>query len=160
QEDQLVAGPSPGRHRSEVRGVELLRNHAVILSASTDGLLRFTERAEGKILGEVKVQGERLTSVHITPGGEFMVVGDSDASMPLWALRLLDVPLLLARPFAQALPIHLPAVNALVADPHVPAGLGPALRYIQTVLQHRFRYDVEVAEMPSIQAGEFDIEIA
>jgi hypothetical protein len=42
----------------------------------------------------------------------------------------------------------------------VPPAVAQALRFIQGVLQHRFRYDVEVDEVPTIQAGEFDIEVA
>jgi len=34
-----------------------------------------------------------------------------------------------------------------------------ALQFLERLLLHRFRYDVEIDEAPRIQAGEFDIEI-
>jgi len=34
-----------------------------------------------------------------------------------------------------------------------------ALLFVRSVLQHRFRYDVEVDEVPAIRTGDFDIEI-
>jgi hypothetical protein len=88
-----------------------------------------------------------------------MAVGDSDASMSLWDLRVLDVPALFTRPFAQAWPAHLPAVVALTDDASLPPRVGEALRFIECVLRHRFRYDIEIDELPEIQMGEFDIEI-
>ena len=44
-------------------------------------------------------------------------------------------------------------------QPGLPPGVGPALRYLRAALEHRFRYDVEVDEVVTIQAGEFDIEV-
>jgi hypothetical protein len=73
----------------------------------------------------------------------------------------LEVRSLLSRPFAAAVPAHLGAVTALVGgDAPLPPGLANALRFVQCALQHRFRYEIEVDEVPAIQAGEFDIEVA
>jgi WD40 repeat protein len=149
----------PG-HKKGVQGIEWLGRYSALLTAGAEGALIFTAWPGGSVLGRVRVEGERLTSVHVSPGGDFMAVGDSDASMSLWDLRVLEVPALLARPFAAALPAHLAAVNALLDAGAQPAGVGPALRFMQCVLQHRFRYDVEVDEVPGIRAGEFDIEVA
>jgi hypothetical protein len=137
-----------------------MQRSAVVLTAGAEGALIFTAWPGGAVLGRVRVEGERLTSVHVSPGGEFMAVGDSDASMSLWDLRVLELPALLARPFAATLPAHLAAVNAVLDAGAPPAGVGPALRFVQCVLQHRFRYDVEVDEVAGIRAGEFDIEVA
>jgi hypothetical protein len=80
--------------------------------------------------------------------------------MSLWDLRVLEVPALLARPFAAALPTHLAAVRAVLDAGSLPAGVGQALQFVQCVLQYRFRYDIEVDDVPGIRAGEFDIEVA
>jgi hypothetical protein len=159
--DRLEAEARPLlRHAAPVQEVALLQGGSVVLSASTDGSMVFTSWPERAPVGKIQVAGERLTSLHLSPDGDFMAVGDSDASMSLWDLRVLGLPLLLARPFALAMPIHLAAVNALVGDAALPHQVDQALRFVQAVLQHRFRYDIEVDEMTAIQAGEFDIEIA
>jgi len=88
-----------------------------------------------------------------------MAVGDSDASMSLWDLRVLDVPMLFARPLAQAVPVHLAAVGALADGANLHPQVQRALKFLGCLLRHRFRYDIEIDEVPVIQAGEFDIEI-
>jgi hypothetical protein len=130
-----------------------------VLTAAADGTLVFTAWANRAVLGRLRAEGGRLTSLHVAPGGDFMAVGDSDSAMSLWDLRVLEVPLLLSRPFATALPVHLAAVAALLGDGGVPAEVGQALRFVQCVLEHRFRYDIELDELPAIRAGEFDIEV-
>jgi hypothetical protein len=158
--DRLRPEAGLGQHARPVRGLELLHNQSVLLSASTDGLLRFTNRTSGVVLGEVQTPGQRLTSLHLTPGGEFMAVGDSDRSMSLWDLRVLQLPDLFAQPLARSLPVHLVAVNALADAADLPEGLSVVLRYVRVVLEHRFRFDIEIDELPpTMRAGEFDIEI-
>jgi WD40 repeat protein len=160
QEGLLLPGPPWGRHGAEVRSLELLREGSVVLSASTDGLVRLTERGSSRPPWEFRTQGRRLTSLHVTPGGEFMVLGDTDQTMSFWDLRPLSLPDLFSRPLAHSLPVHLAAISALADDADLPEGLGAVLRYTRTALQHRFRYDIEVDELPpAIRAGEFDIEI-
>jgi hypothetical protein len=147
------------RHDAPVRAVEVLARRSAVLTAAADGTMVFTAWANRAELGRLRAEGGRLTALHVAPGGDFMAVGDSDSAISLWDLRVLEVPLLLSRPFATALPVHLAAVAALLGDGGVPAEVGQALRFVQCVLQHRFRYDIELDELPAIRAGEFDIEI-
>ncbi|HZY88431.1 MAG TPA: hypothetical protein VFE78_26575, partial [Gemmataceae bacterium] len=157
--EKLRRGKVLLRHDAAVRAVEVLARRSAVLTAAADGTLVFTAWANRAELGRLRAEGGRLTSLHVAPGGDFMAVGDSDSAMSLWDLRVLEVPLLLSRPFATALPVHLAAVAALLGDGGVPAEVGQALRFVQYVLQHRFRYDIELDELPAIRAGEFDIEI-
>jgi hypothetical protein len=147
------------RHADRVQDVEVLGRSAVILTASADGTVRFTSWANRAAIGQIQVAGQRLTSLHVSPGGEFMAIGDTDASMSLWDLRVLDMPLLLSRPFARTVPAHLTVVSALVDDEKLSAPLRQALKFIACILRHRFRYDIEISDVPTIRAGEFDIEI-
>jgi WD40 repeat protein len=100
-----------------------------------------------------------LTSLHVSPGGDFLALGGSDASLSLWDLRVLDLPLLFSRPFARTMPRQLAAIGILVGDPAQSAPIHRSLEYLECALRHRFRYDVEIGEMLSIRTGEFDIEI-
>jgi hypothetical protein len=157
--DELRLGDLLLRHDSPLQAVAVVADGSVLLSASTDGVLHFTAWQERTPLGRVKVGGGRLTSLHVSPGGEFMAGGDSDSLLSLWDLRVMEVPLVLTQPLARSVPAHLMAVNALLADGDLPGPLGQALRYVQGALRHRFRFDVEVSEVRTIRAGDFDIEI-
>jgi hypothetical protein len=88
-----------------------------------------------------------------------MAVGDSDASMSLWDLRVLDVPMLLARPLARSVPTHLVTINALTSGTDLHPRVRHALKFIECVLRFRFRYEIEIDEVATIKKGEFDIEV-
>lgn len=147
------------QHRGQVQGIEVLAGRSVVITAGSQGRVQFTAWANRTPIGEIQVRGQRLTSLRVSPDGVFMAIGDSDASMSLWDLRVLDVPLLFAGPFAQAQPVHLPGVTALAHDASLSPRVRNAVRFVECVLRHRFRYDIEVDELPEIQAGEFDIEL-
>lgn len=147
------------QHGGQVQGVEVLPERSVIITAGSDGTVQFTSWTNRAPIGNVKIEGERLTSLRISPAGDFMAVGDSDASMSLWDLRALDVPMLFVRPFAKAVPVHLAAVSALADNENLHPRVRHALRFMGCVLRHRFRYDIEIDEVRTIRAGEFDIEI-
>ena len=93
------------------------------------------------------------------PGGEFLALGDTDASMSLWDLRVLTAPVLLSRPVSKAVPADLTSVGLLAGDETLPAAVRQALGFLRCVLQYRFRFDIEVSEAPTIRHGEFDIDI-
>jgi WD40 repeat protein len=147
------------QHNTAIQGVELLAAPAVVVTASTDGHIAFTAWADRAARGTLAITGERLTSLHVSPDGAFMAVGDADASLSLWDLRVLEISDLLRRPFAQALPRHLVAL-ATVKDAGVSSPqLDNTIQYVECVLRHRHRYAISIIDAPTIQAGEFDIEI-
>jgi WD40 repeat protein len=157
---QLRPEPAPWRrHPQEVRGIELLPRRPVVITGAADGQIQFTSWPNRGAIGAVHNAGQRLTSLHVSPDGAFMVTGDSDATMSLWDLRALDVPRLFAQPLVQAVPAQLAAVSALLTDAALPAHARPPLRFLEVLLRHRFRFDIEVDELTSIQHGEFDIEV-
>lgn len=157
---QLQArNPHLAEYAGQVQGIEVLARHLVALSAGSDGSIRFDSWENRASAGRVHSKGERLTSLRISPGGEFMAVGDADAAVSLWDLRPLDVRGIFDLPFARSAPVHLEAIGALLACESLDPRLVLSLRYLETVLRHRFRYDIDIDEVISIKAGEFDIEI-
>lgn len=88
-----------------------------------------------------------------------MAISDSDASMSLWDLRALDVPMLFARPLVKSVPAQMAVISALAETAKLDPQARRALKFLECLLRRRFRYDIEVDEAPVIQAGEFDIEI-
>jgi hypothetical protein len=109
-------------------------------------------------VGRVTLPGARLTTLRLSPDGSFMAVGDSDASLTLWDLRVLDVPLMLARPLGLAVPVHLSAVRALAGDAGLPPPVRDSFRFLECLLRFRFRYDIQVEDLAGVRRGEFEIE--
>lgn len=86
-----------------------------------------------------------------------MATGGSEASMVLWDLRVLDLPELFASPISRISASQISVVAALAAAPEIPPAIRNALSFLSLLLQRRFRFDVQIAEAPTIQPGEFDI---
>jgi hypothetical protein len=147
------------QHAAQAQGVKTLGERGVVITAGADGHVQFTSWANRAPIGSLQIGGERLTSLRVSPDGSFMAIGDSDASMSLWDLRALDVPALFARPLACAAPAQMAAVSALAESANLDPRAQRALKFLELMLRHRFQYDIEVDEVPVIQAGEFDIEI-
>ncbi len=147
------------RHTGTVQGLEMALNRSVLLTAGSEGQINFIFWPTRTLLGHVNVPGKRLTSLHVSPDGAFMAVGDSDASFSLWDLRSMSLPLLLNRPLKQAQPTHLSWLLGLIKNDNLPLQAQNTLRYLEIVLHHRFRYDIEISSGPDILVGEFDIEL-
>jgi hypothetical protein len=88
-----------------------------------------------------------------------MAVGNAQAGLSLWDLRLLELAGVLVRPFAQATPAQLSTLNALKNHPELSTQAQQALEFAASVLQHRLRHAIELDEAPQIKRGEFDIEL-
>lgn len=147
------------RHAKEVKGVKFLNKRSILVTAGAEGSVQFTSWTNRMQIGSVSVPGQRLTSIEVSPDEDFMAVGDSDASVSLWDLRVMDIPALFALPFSKATPAHLAAVRAAASDAALSEGVSCALQYLECVLEYRFRYDIELDELWSIKRGDFDIEI-
>ncbi len=153
-----------GQHSGHVQAISIVPGRQLFVSAGSDGSLHFTplpgnENEPGHPLGAVKIDGQSLTSLHLSPDGSTMAVGDAGANLWLWDLRVLSVPELFENPLARAAPLHLAAIDSLEADGHLPANVQQALTFIKRLLQFRFRYEIDIDALPTIKMGEFDIEL-
>ncbi|MCP4519789.1 MAG: hypothetical protein GY824_31730, partial [Delftia sp.] len=117
-----------GQHQGQVQGVEMLDERSIIITAGSEGRVRFVAWPSRALIGEIETPGQQLTSLHVSPDGAFMAIGDTDASLSLWDLRALDLLQLFAWPLARARPAHLAAVTALGNDASLPARLQATLR--------------------------------
>ena len=70
-----------------------------------------------------------------------------------------DVPALVKIPFARSTPIHLAAWSVLAEDNNLSRQTHHTLAFIERILRHRFRFDIEVSEVLRIKMGEYAIEI-
>jgi WD40 repeat protein/HEAT repeat protein len=162
--------PQPiARHPQTIQGLETLKRHQMIVSADAAGNIRFTRWADRQIPGKIiqpnaSEPGQsgsktRTTSLHISPDESFMALGHADAHLSLWDLRPLDVPDLLSKPLAHSTPNQLAALDLVQNLPSLTEKSRRSLAVLLRLLRHRFRFDIEVSEVASIQAGEYDIEI-
>jgi WD40 repeat protein len=143
----------------QAQGIEVIKGQPVVAIAGANGRVDFVSTENATLIGSILTQGERLTSMHVSPSGEFLALGDSNSTMTFWDLRVLHVPMLLTLPFAKSRPLHLAAVNGLVEDKSLSPAVKGAVEFMARILRHRFRYDIEIGEVQAIRAGEFDIEI-
>jgi WD40 repeat protein len=157
------------KHDRPVQGIEVRRppgespaageTGAVIITAGAEGTIRFIAWADHAAVGSVQAPGERLTSLHVSPDGAYMAVGTADAALSLWDLRVLEVPALFSQPLAGVAPFQLAAVRVLSEQAGLPSSIQRSLKFLERVLQHRFRYEIDIDELPAIRLGEFDIEV-
>ena len=146
-------------HEGRVAGVEVLPDRSVIVSAGSEGRIQFMSLQDRNPIGEVRAPPGQVTSLHISPDRSFMAVGNSEASLSLWDLRMLDVRNLLMQPFARAAAPILGTLNVMADNESLPSHARLVLEFASYVLRHRFRFDIELDEAPTIMSGEFDIEI-
>lgn len=156
----VMERPVLTRHRGRVEGVDLSISRSLVITIGSEGEIHFTAWPERISVGQIQTSGKQFTSLHISPDESFMAIGDSDASISLWDLRVLDVPLLFSMPLIQSTPNHLAAVNTLIQNGSLPAEVIQSLRFVERLLRHRFRYEIEIEQLATIKMGEFEIEIA
>jgi hypothetical protein len=147
------------KHGGQVQSVAILKERSVVISGCSNGKVQFTRWQNRAFVGAVEVPGERLTSLQVSADGDFMVVGDTDASISFWDLRVLDIPMLFTLPLVNAVPNHLAAVSSAIEHRNMKQTIFRALKFIQLILRHRFRFDIEIDEVRSIRKGEYDIQI-
>lgn len=147
-------------HHRPIQGVIAFPQSSTIITAGAEGILHFTDWTNRELLGSIKNPGSRLTSLHISPDGAFMATGTTEALISLWELPVLRLHRLLDSPLLQASREDLAVVKRLItASPALDCQVQQAFKFVQCILQHRLRFDIEIHEVSEIKVGEFDIEI-
>ncbi|MDR3577284.1 MAG: hypothetical protein P4L50_25770 [Anaerolineaceae bacterium] len=142
-----------------LEGVAFLAEHNLLVSAGAAGQLQFHHWPDYNLVGSITSPGQRLTSFQLSADGAFMATGSSESHLILWDLRVLAVPAMLSQPLAQSRPDQLAVINSLIESKHLPGELERTLEFLRILIQRRFRYDIQVDDIPTIQMGEFDILI-
>jgi WD40 repeat protein len=147
-------------HPKPVRGIHFMERHPIVVTAGAEGQIRFLRWPEMQPLGTIHSpteSGEQLTSLHISRNGSFMATGTNEASLRLWDLRMLDIPGLFEQPIAKANHEQIATLIALGEYQSIPEPVRNGLKFLRLLLQYRFRYDIQIEEVATIQYGEFDI---
>jgi len=144
-----------------VRGIHFLPRYPILVTAGAEGSLRFLRWPELSPLGVQSSFNDsdtgQMTSLHISANGSFMATGTNDAFLRLWDMRVLDIPDLFSKPLANATHDQIDAIIALGEYITLPEPVRNGLKFLRLLLQYRFRFDIHIEEVPSIQFGEFDI---
>ena len=151
--------PSFTYHEGRVEGVNFLSSRSVVVTAGSEGTIRFIDLDDRSTIGEVEEPRGQVTSLHVSSDESFMAVGNSRASFSLWDLRYLDVLNLLLEPLARAPTSALTILGAVMEGDGLSPRARRTLEFAQQMLRHRVRFDIELGPAPSLVAGEFDIEI-
>lgn len=144
-------------HSGAVVGVSFLPRHALAITAGAEGELHFLRWPSGEVHSRIATPLVNLTSLEISRDGDFMATGSGENAFVLWDLRTHDLPEVMALPLARFQPEHLAAIESLVNCKEIPEPVRNAMRYLQALLQHRYRFDIQIAEIHHIQPGTFDI---
>jgi len=146
-------------HSGRVQGMAIHAASQTLITAGAEGTLHFSNWAANQFINSLTHQEKKCTALYASPDGAFLATGHHDNSLTLWDIRVLDVPRLFAIPLATASPDQLIAIQELAVHAEIPSRVQRSLLFMQRILQYRFRFDIEIGDLPSIKVGEFDIEI-
>lgn len=146
-------------HHGRALGAAVHAASHTLITAGAEGRLHFTDWQTRQLLGRLAHADKKFTALYASPDGAFFATGNQDDSMTLWDMRALDAPRLFTLPFAKTTPDQLAALQQFAGDSALPAAVRGALRFMQAVMRHRFRFAIEIGDIPDIKVGEFDIEI-
>ena len=107
------------------------------------GLYGFFQGQDLTAFTSIDVTADRLTSIEVSPGGEFLAAGTGDGGLSLWDLRPLQLANQLTEPLSTFPPDLLAALHSLLEYASLPPAIHHALEYIRLVLQRRFQFDIQ-----------------
>jgi len=156
--NKLVHAPFTA-HPSTIAGCEVLPLHNTLITAGSDGELRFFDFAGQTPFASLRVAVDRLTSIQVSPEEQFLAIGSGDGTIALWDLRVLDLINHLSEPLSDYPPDILAVLPGLLELPALPPPVYQALQFLHLVLWHRFQFDIQIDRLTTIRPGEFDIII-
>jgi WD40 repeat protein len=146
-------------HSQPITAIQFIPGHPFVITASHAGDLKITRWPDCLPFGALNLPEKQLTSLKISPDGSFMATGVGEENIILWDLRTLDLPVLVTQPIASLNARQTSMLNVFQEEPTLPLPARNAVRFLALLLQRRFRFEIEIGDLPQIQAGEFDIII-
>lgn len=118
-------------------------------------------RGSQKLIAKKRKHDSYLTLLKAAPSKKYLALVDTTGQISIHDLGLLPLQHLFKRSLAGMTAIHFAAIKLLresYPDLCTPE-LISILRYVEKIISFRLRYEIEVEEIPTLQAGEFDIEL-
>jgi hypothetical protein len=162
---QLYRAVEPGQQNLSLTAILPIQHNVVglcavsgqeeIVLAEQDGKIAVFP-AENTLTVRRLNAGAAVTAVEVSADGKSMAIGHSASQVAFWDLQTLSLPALAQQPIGGLNKQDLQTLQAIESG--LTAGVADeAARYLMTILQFRFRYDIEIDQTPHLAPGEFDI---
>jgi hypothetical protein len=134
------------------------REHVV--AASRDGQLTFLTESRLDVIGRAG-EGRRAnaTSVHVSPTGDYLAVGYDGGFTEIFDLRISKLPSAVQRPLVSMVPADLGVVSTAITTTPMSQHVRALFGLIKAFLEHRFRFDIELGDLVTLTAGDYDISL-
>jgi len=98
-------------------------------------------------------------SVHASENGDLVAVGCVEGYTDIYDLRISVIPTMVTRPMVTMVPSDIARLRAGIATTRR-GHVSSTLDLLLSALQHRFRFDIELADTGTLKAGDYDIALA
>jgi WD40 repeat protein len=148
----------------EIVAIRFIPEHQAFLVADVSGKVHFFQWPELSPEKSIQVPCDRLSSLEISPQGDFLAVGTGQSEFLFWDLRAMTLPEIFSIPLGKITPRQFENVLGLL-EPSLPGAhelpqpITNTLNLICILLQHRFQYDIRIEDLPVLKPGEFDIMV-
>lgn len=146
-------------HQGRVVATAFLPGENTFVTAGVDGMIQFYDYPSLTEQIQVKEPSGRLLSLDFSPDGRFMASGSDESIITLSDLRLPHLSTVLETPLSLNSPRDLSWISALSQYTNLPPPCAAWLEYTHILLQHHYRYDVQISDPVSLPTGEFDIQL-
>ncbi len=161
--DALVPGP---HNAARLFGLEALpaRNEVLVVERTGRRVILDADdlelRWESDTWEQAAAQRLKATSAHLSPRGEFLAVGYDEGHTDLYDLRAWNLPALIDRPLVSCVPADLGVVAAARSSGgELEQAARTFLDLMHGLLEYRFRFDIEIGDVGTLTAGEYDISL-
>jgi WD40 repeat protein len=151
------SGTQVTSHIGQIRNLFYLDKSDTLITGGGEGSLHFIHWPTGRVIQKIQLPEKNLTSFHLSYDQTIMATGNADAEMSIWDLRSLGLADLSKYFLANSTPLQISALRSLAEEPSLKPDARQMLAYIECLLLHRHRHDIEIAAGTHIKRGQFDI---
>jgi len=146
-------------HPGSIQGIHFLEDRNLLITAGAEGVIKFSHWSDLAPMGAATIPDQQITSMHISPSGDFMATGTSKARMVLWDLRISQIPDILDKSACATSLSEFSTLSELSDLAALPENVRSALQFQNILLRRRYRFDIQIEKTKGIQPGEFDVVI-
>jgi WD40 repeat protein len=115
------------------------------------------------LFGKVKTLHHQVsnnfTSFQISPDRTLFATGTKTAETLLWDLRPNQIKVFLQHPISEISNSQWVVLKFIENQKNLEKNTKTIIRYCNRLLEHRYKFDIELASIDELSPGEFDIEL-